>query len=168
MQEFADQIGAVRHSTCTKLFFWEGFDDQKKVCRHQSTTFGTTFPTNTEDLDNLQQKSQFKIWQVWRIFSFTHKNFPLVAWRPNIKSYIKWYSMIKGASGSLEPSSNISLRHRGAHMKPELVGGCINHKPQAKASCKKMKILLFSRLKQNLGLSGTSHISTKLLGKQTQ
>ena len=76
--------------------------------------------------------------------------------------------MIKGASGSLEPSPNISLRHRGTHMKPELVGGCINHKPQAKASCKKMKILLFSRLKQNLGLSGTSHISTKLLGKQTQ
>ena len=24
-------------------------------------------------------------------------------------------------------------------MKPELVGGCINHKPQAKASCKKIE-----------------------------
>ena len=76
--------------------------------------------------------------------------------------------MINGASGSLEPSPNIGLRRRGALMKPELVGGCINHKPQAKTSCKKMKILLFNRLKQNLGLSGTSHISTKLLGKQTQ
>ena len=167
MQEFADQIGAVRHSTCTKLFFWEGFD-QKEVCRPQSTTFGTTFSTNTEDFENLQQKTRFKIRQLWRMLSFTHNNFPHVAWRPNIKSYIKWYLMIKGASGSLEPSPNISLRHRGAHMKPELVGGCINHKPQAKTSCKKMKILLFNRLKQNLGLSGTSHISTKLLGKQTQ
>ena len=74
--------------------------------------------------------------------------------------------MIKGASGSLEPSPNIGLRHREAHMKPELVGGCINHKAQAKASCK--KILLFVCLKQNCGLSGTSRISAKLLGKQTQ
>lgn len=138
MQEFADQIGAVRHSTCTKLFFWEGFD-QKEVCRPQSTTFGTTFSTNTEDFENLQQKTRFKIRQLWRMLSFTHNNFRHAAWRPNIKSYIKWYLMIKVASGSLEPSSNISLRHRGAHMKPELVGGCINHKPQVKASCKKWR-----------------------------
>ena len=77
MQEFADQIGAVRHSTCTKLFFWKGFD-QKKVCRHQSTTFGTTFPNNTEDLDNLKQKTRFKIRQLWRIFVLLTKIFHLL------------------------------------------------------------------------------------------
>ena len=54
MQEFADQIGAVRHSTCTNLFLERALT--KKGVSPPQYTFWDNFlyVTNTEDLDKLQ------------------------------------------------------------------------------------------------------------------
>ena len=106
MQEFADQIGAVRHSTCTNLFLERALTKKKGVSPPKYTFWDNfLYVTNTEDLDKLQQTTQFKIRHLWLMFLLLTtiptcclKTKNSVLYQMILDGHSALYQMIKGAS----------------------------------------------------------------------